>query len=92
MNAAPVTHGLCLCKAQLDSDKLRCKACREAANERQNAVYEQRKSEGRCVWCNVHATINPLTGKPDQFCRKHRIARNKYLRDRKTARERKASK
>lgn len=90
MTPAPTTYGVCLCGAPCDSTKLRCKVCRAAANEKQNAVYEARKLEGKCVWCNVHATTNPVTGKPDQFCRKHRLARNKYLSDRKTALERRA--
>ncbi len=90
MSPAPATFGVCPCGAPCDSSKLRCKVCRGAANEKQNAAYQARKLSGLCVWCNVHATTNPRTGKLDQFCRKHRIARNKYLRDRKTALERKA--
>ncbi len=89
MSPAPSTER-CRCGAQLDTDALHCSACRTTTNSKQTQRYSELRAAGKCTWCGVQATTKPAGGL-DQFCRKHRIARNKYLRDRKTAREKKAA-
>lgn len=85
-----MTHPtICPCGGALDSDKLRCSTCRSAVNQTQKQRYAELKAKGLCTWCEAPAMILP-DGTVSQFCRPHRIARNKYLGDRKTRREKSA--
>lgn len=81
----------CLCGAALDSDRLRCSGCRAVTNKSQKEIYAERKAKRQCTWCGEAAMVMP-DGSISQFCRPHRIKRNKYIRDRKTRLEREAEK
>lgn len=85
------SNNSCPCGGALDSDKLRCATCRTTTNLSQKQIYAERKAAGLCTWCAVTAMTMP-DGSVSQFCRKHRIMRNKYLGDRKTRLEREAQK